>query len=172
MKRYLTLAACGFFTASLAAQSPRTTTSDFRWLAGNWEGRLTGRPGTADITFTTPREGTITGVMRLADNGKIIVVELISLVDTPDGVEMRFRHFSPALEAYETQFKQAMRLSSHSNERDVFDNTATYDKALMSTQPRTTQFIRRGPDEFVGRSDIIGDDGKPAVVESIYRRRK
>jgi hypothetical protein len=40
----------------------------------------------------------------------------------------------------------------------------------MSTQPRITQFIRNGPDEFVGRSDIIDDNGKPAVMDATYRR--
>ena len=109
--------------------------------------------------------------MRLADQGKILVVELISLVDTPNGVEMRFRHFSPALEAYEPQFKQTMRLSSHSSDRDVFENVTPYDSTLMSTQPRITQFIRPRPNELVGRSNIIDDKGKPAVVESFYRRK-
>jgi hypothetical protein len=40
----------------------------------------------------------------------------------------------------------------------------------MSTQPRVTRFIRRGADRFVGRSNIIGSDGKPAVVEAVYQR--
>jgi hypothetical protein len=30
---------------------------------------------------------------------------------------------------------------------------------------------RRGADEMIARSDIIGDDGKPDVVEVTYRRR-
>ena len=149
--------------------TPKLTTQDFAWLAGNWEGNLTGRPGTTDMTFTAPRAGTITGVMRLADQGKILVVELISLVDTPNGVEMRFRHFSPALEAYEPQFKQTMRLSSHSSDRDVFENVTPYDSTLMSTQPRITQFIRPRPNELVGRSNILDDKGNPAVVASVYR---
>ena len=34
-----------------------------------------------------------------------------------------------------------------------------------------TQFIRHGPDEFTGRSSIIDDNGKPAVVEATYRRK-
>jgi hypothetical protein len=147
------------------------TTRDFAWLAGTWEGRMVGRAGTADITFSQPKAGTITGVMRLVDNDTVLVVELLSIVDTRGGTEMRFRHFSPSLDAYEPQFKQSMRLSSHSAERDVFENTTPYDRALMSTQPRVTQFIRRGPDEFVGRSDIIDDNGKPAVVEATYRRK-
>jgi hypothetical protein len=32
-------------------------------------------------------------MMRLIDRDTVLVVELISLVDTPNGVELRFRHF-------------------------------------------------------------------------------
>ncbi|HUQ99740.1 MAG TPA: DUF6265 family protein [Gemmatimonadaceae bacterium] len=161
--------------ASLTAQTKsgsRATTHDFAWLAGNWEGRVTGRPGTADISFAAPRAGTITGVMRLVDNNdKVLVVELVSLVDNPGGLEMRFRHFSPSLEAYETNFKQTMKLSDLTPERAVFENETPYDKTLMSTQPRITQFIRRGRNEFIGRSNIIDDKGQPAIIESVYRRK-
>jgi hypothetical protein len=170
----LGVAAIVLVAARTPAQTTTTapaTTRDFAWLAGTWEGHMVGRPGAVDITFTQPNAGTIAGVMRLVDNDKVLVVELLSIVDTPGGTEMRFRHFSPSLEAYEPQFKQSMRLSNHSAERDVFENTTPYDKALMSTQPRITQFIRHGPDEFVGRSDIIDDNGKPAVVEATYRRK-
>jgi hypothetical protein len=84
--------------------------------------------------------------------------------------EMRFRHFSPTLVAYEREFRQAMRLSRHETGADYFVNTVAFDAALMSTQPRRSAFLRRGDDEYVGRSDIIGADGKPAVVEATYRR--
>jgi hypothetical protein len=172
--RLLCVAALVFVAADASAQITKTTpatTRDFAWLAGSWEGHMVGRAGVVDITYTHPRAGTITAVMRLVDNDKVMVIELLSIVDTPGGTEMRFRHFSPSLEAYEPQFKQTMRLSTHSAERDVFENTTPYDKALMSTQPRITEFIRHGPDEFVGRSDIIDDNGKPAVVEATYRRK-
>ena len=79
---------------------------------------------------------------------------------------------SPELVAYEPQFKQTMRLTSHETARDVFENTVAYDQAFMSTQPRITTWARKGADEFVGHSDIIGDDGKPGVVEVTYRRVK
>ena len=169
------LVVLAFAASGLAAQTgtgTNATTRDFAWLTGNWEGQVTGRPGTADMTFAAPKAGTITGVMRLVDNDKVLVVELVSLVDNPGGLEMRFRHFSPRLEAYEPDFKQTMKLSDMTAERAVFENTTPYDKALMSTQPRTTQFIRHGPDEFIGRSNIIDDDGKPAIVESIYHRKR
>src|SRR5690349_20029070 len=92
------------------SQSP--TVNDLAWRTGRWEGTMAKGPGIADVTFAPPSGGLIPGVMRLVDNGKILVVELVSIVDTPDGPEMRFRHFSSTLEAYETNFKQAMRLKS------------------------------------------------------------
>ena len=108
--------------------------------------------------------------MHLVQRDTVLVVELIAMVDSPTGLELRFRHFSPELEAYETQFKQTMRLTSHRPDRDVFENTVPYDKNLMSTQPRTTAYIRISPDSFIGHSDIIGSDGTPAIVEVQYTR--
>jgi hypothetical protein len=160
----------GVLTAQ--ATKPSTTTiADFGWLVGSWEGHMVGQKGTADLTFNQPKAGTLTGIMRLVDNDKVIVIELLSIIDTPTGPVMRFRHFSPSLDAYEAEFKQSMRLLTHSADRDVFENATLYDAKLMSTQPRTTQFIRHGADEFVGHSDIIDDNGKPAVVEAVYRRK-
>jgi hypothetical protein len=83
---------------------------------------------------------------------------------------MRFRHFSSTLDAYEREFKQTMRLTSHQPRSDTFENTVPYDAKLMSTQPRRTSFVRTGDDAYVGRSDIIGSNGKPGEVVATYRR--
>ena len=64
-----------------------------------------------------------------------------------------------------------MRLRTHASDRDAFENRVPYDPKLISTQPRVTTYVRHGADEFVGRSDIIDGQGKPAVVEVTYRRR-
>jgi hypothetical protein len=164
------LVICSAAVYSSAGAQTTVTTKDFNWLAGRWEGTMTGGIGTVDVTFAPPVAGLITGVMRLVSEGKILVVELISLTDTPNGPELRFRHFSPALYAYEQSFKQALRLKTHSADKDVFENIVPYDKSLMSTQPRVTTFQRFDADTFVGHSDIIDSDGKPAVVEVKYRR--
>ncbi len=152
------------------ASAQKASTKDLSWLEGRWQGTMTNGLGVADVTFAPPAAGLITGVMRLVADDKILVVELISIVDTPNGPEMRFRHFSPSLEAYETSFKQSMRLSSNTSDKFIFENQVPYDKEVMSTQPRITTYERRGPDMFVGHSDIIGSDGKPAVIEVTYRR--
>ena len=162
-------------STSSAARTPRTaaTTADFAWLAGNWEGDLAGGKGmVAALTFQPPAAGTVAGVMRLRQGDKLMMLEMIAMIDTPRGVELRFRHFTGALEALETTFKQTMLLKSHEPAKDTFENLAEYDKTLMSTQPRTSAWIRRGPDEMVAHSDIIGSDGKPAVIEVVYRRVK
>jgi len=149
------------------------TLRDFGWLVGRWEGQVKSLSGAVlEVTYSTARAGLMTGMMRLVKNDTVLVVELISLVDTPNGVEMRFRHFSPTLDAYEREFKQTMRLTNHQPQSDVFENTVAYDAKLMSTQPRRTSLLRRGDDEFIGRSDIIGSDGKPAEIVSTYRRVK
>jgi hypothetical protein len=153
--------------------SPSVTTADFAWLAGSWEGNLAGAEGmVAALTFQPPAAGTVTGVMRLRQADKLMMVELIAMIDTPRGVELRFRHFTGALDALETTFKQTMLLKTHEATKDTFENLAEFDKALMSTQPRVSSWIRRGPDEMVAHSDIIGGDGKPAVIEVVYRRVK
>jgi hypothetical protein len=149
------------------------TLRDFAWLAGRWEGTVPAVAGSrAEVTFSAPMAGLITGMMRLVRNDTVLVVELISLVDTPRGVEMRFRHFSPALDAYEREFRQTMLLTKHDARTDTFENTVAYDAALMSTQPRRTAFVRTSDDEYVGRSEIIGSDGKPAEVVARYRRAR
>jgi hypothetical protein len=147
------------------------TLRDFRWLIGRWEGTVAALPGSvADVTFAPPSAGVMTGMMRLVRNDTVLVVELISLVDTPRGVEMRFRHFSSALDAYEREFKQTMRLTKHEPRSDTFENTVAFDAKLMSTQPRRSTFVRTSDDAYVGQSEIIGSDGKRGEVAAEYRR--
>jgi len=100
----------------------------------------------AALTFQPPAAGSITGVMRLRQADKLMLVELIAMIDTPRGVELRFRHFTGALEALETTFKQTMLLKSHEATKDTFENLAEFDKALMSTQPRVSSWIVKTPE--------------------------
>jgi hypothetical protein len=155
----------------LQAKPAAATVNDFSWLVGAWEGQMASGIGTAYVTYAEPHGGVLTGVMHLVDkDNKILVVELITLVDTPRGVEMRFRHFSPELAAYESDFQQSMLLTSHDATADVFENQVAYSKTLMSTQARVTKFLRQPDGSFIGKSDIIGEKGQPSVIEATYRR--
>jgi len=155
--------------ASTPPLAPIATTS-LAWLAGRWGGAVNGGPLVAELMFSPPGAGTIVGVVRITNGSDLAVIELVSLIDTPHGVELRFRHFGGDLTAYEPDFQQDMILTAASVSDVTFTNAVPYQAARMSTQPRVTRFVRRGADQFVGHSDIIGVDGKPAVVESVYRR--
>jgi len=146
------------------------TTDSLRWLAGDWRGAVSGGQLSADLMFSPPAAGTIVGLVRITNGSNLAVIELIALIDTPHGVELRFRHFGGDLTAYEPNFQQNMLLTAASDSDVTFTNQVAYAPALMSTQPRVPRFIRRGTDQFAGRSDIVGADGKPGVVESVYRR--
>lgn len=149
------------------------TLADFQWLVGRWEGTMPSMPGAvAEVTFGSAKAGLMPGMMRLVKGDEVLVVELISMVDTPRGIEMRFRHFSSTLEAYERDFKQSMRLTKHEQVSDTFENTFAYDSTLMSTQPRKSMFVRQSNDAYVAHSDIIDAKGKPAVIEVTYRRAR
>lgn len=158
-------------SSSMVSTGASATTQDFAWLAGRWEAKMDGGAGTIYVVYGEPAGGVITGVMHLvsADN-KNLVVELITLVDSPRGVEMRFRHFSPELEAYESDYKQSMLLTTHAANRDVFENQVPYSKSQMSTQPRTIEFLRQPDGSYIGHSDILTGDGKKSVIQSTYRR--
>ncbi len=156
--------------AAQEATRAQATTADFAWLAGLWRGDMASGGGTAETVFAPPAAGTITGVMRLVIGGKVAVVELITLMDTPEGVQLRFRHFSPELTAYETDYRQAMRLKAIEGTRATFENQVPYEAGVLSTQPRVSAFVREGEDAFVAHSDIIGGEGKPQVIEVRYRR--
>lgn len=156
--------------APTAAGSRSATVADFGWLEGRWIGHLDGVDGEAQMNFMPASSGQLAGVMRIIDRGRVVLLELISMVDTPNGIELRFRHFSPALDAYQATFKQTLRLAIHGPDRDVFENLVPFDTALMPTQPRTATYIKRGPHDFVAHSGVLDKQGKPSVIEVTYHR--
>jgi hypothetical protein len=157
--------------AQSASAAPAATVANFAWLTGSWEGRMPGATIVAEATYNAPRAGIITGMMRLTDQGKVLMIEFITLIDTPTGPELRFRHFNGQLDALETIFKQNFRLVKHAADRDEFENSVPFDKTLMSTEARNAIYTRHGTDEFLGHSDIIDQSGKPDVIELTWRRK-
>ncbi len=154
-----------------ASVAPAPTVAEFAWLAGSWEGHMAGATVVAEATYNAPRAGIITGMMRLTDQGKVLMIEFITLIDTPSGPELRFRHFNGQLDALEAVFRQNFRLVKHAADRDEFENSVAFDKTLASTEARNAIYTRHGADEFTGHSDIIDQSGKPDVIELTWRRK-
>jgi hypothetical protein len=157
--------------ADVSRAAPLHRTSDFAWLAGSWEGRLVGADNIGtELTFQPPKGGLMSGVMRLSQDGKPVLLELISIIDGSDGVELRFRHFDGALSTMESTFKQTMLLTKSTDSSDTFENTVAFDKTLLSTQPRVASWTQRGQNAMVAHSDILDENGKPSTIEVVYRR--
>jgi hypothetical protein len=149
---------------AIAGQSlgSKATLSDFAWLTGNWEGAW--GPRIVEQTWMSPKAGEMLGIFRVLENDKTLVIELLSLLETPDGIEFRFRHFTPPLVAWEQAGPTALRLASLDSKTAVFENPAT-------GQPKRGTLTRIDADTYVSRSEIIPEGNTAQVTEIQFHRQ-
>jgi hypothetical protein len=142
---------------------PRPTLSDFAWLEGKWQGAW--GPRVAEEVWTAPKAGQMLGLFRVIENDKTLVIELFSLFETPDGVALRFRHFTPALVPWEQSGLTTMKLTGFEAKSAVFENSA-------GGQPKRAAFNRIDPDTYISKSEIMPADGSSHSTEITYHRQK
>lgn len=145
-----------------ANRATKTAWATLAWLDGRWQGNW--GPRIAEQIWTAPKAGVMVGVFREIENDKTLVIELFSLLDTPNGIECRFRHFTPSLEPWETSDPTVLKLASADPTRIVFENPT-------DGKPKRVIFTRTGPDTYVARSEIVPDQGETQVTEITYRRQ-
>ena len=156
----------GSGTAAAQEASPSTASevsvSDFAWLAGTWRG--SGPVGTlAEVHYMEPRAGVLPSVFRLVGDGRVVVLELISLVEEDDGLHLYVRHFSPELVPMEEQRAIDLRLVGRDADRFDFEN-------VHEGNPTTGVVHRTGPDAFVSISELLRPDGTRDTIRVEYRR--
>lgn len=169
MKTQREVPAILFLTALLTAlpaaaqtATPQVTLEDFAWLAGRWEGNLPSGEKLEQV-WSEPVAGHMLGMFRLLQNDKVVLLEIFSLYETPEGLEFYVRHFDPALVPGEKGDATLLRLTQYDGERGVFENP-------VHNRPKTTALIRTGPHTFTARSEIIRDDGAVQVIEAFWQR--
>jgi len=143
-------------------QESKAVLSNFAWLAGDWQGVW--GPRIVEQTWLAPKAGQMTGIYRVLENTKTLVVELFSLLETPDGIEFRFRHFTPELTPWERNGPTSMELASLDSKTAVFENRA-------AGQPKRALFIRIDPNTYISRSEIVTEDGSVQVTEITFHRQ-
>jgi len=148
---------------TLPSQRPKAALLDFAWLAGKWQGSW--GPRVAEQIWTAPKGGQMLGLFRAVENDKIIVIELFSLLETPEGVELRFRHFTPALMPWEQSGLPTLKLTAFDAKTAVFENAG-------DGQPKRNVFTRIDPDTYTSKSDIVPAAGSTHVIEIRYHRQK
>ncbi len=142
--------------ALLVSQTKPATVADFDWLAGHWTGRF--NQADAEEVWTSPRAGTMLVMLRLMRNDRVILYQIGVLLDTKEGVEFRFRHFGPALDAAEKEDPIIMKLVSFDGKKAVFEN-------FIHTRPKRTTFTRTQANEMQVRSEILREGQPPEIHE-------
>jgi len=148
--------------AQATSRSASATLANFAWLDGRWQGNW--GPRVAELTWMAPKAGAMVGVFRVIGNDKTLVIELFSLVETPDGIEYRSRHFTPSLAPWEGSGPTVLKLAGADPTRIDFENAT-------DGNPKRIVFTRTGPDTYVSRSEIVSNQGDTQVTEITYRRQ-
>ncbi|HEY6443146.1 MAG TPA: DUF6265 family protein [Candidatus Acidoferrales bacterium] len=138
------------------------TLADFAWLAGEWHG--TWGPRLALEAWTPPHSGTMLGSFQLSENGKTLVIELVTLTEGDGGLEMHIRHFTPALVAWEKEDPVDLNLQSANPTTAVFENHT-------DGEPKTATFTRLGADSYVSRFELTSEKGDAHITQIVYHRQ-
>jgi hypothetical protein len=141
----------------------RMTLADLSWLAGSWQGAW--GPRLAEQIWAAPKAGVMLGTFQLVENNKTLVLELITLVDQPDGMKYGLRHFTPSLVAWENSGPIILNLVSNDPQNIVFQNPT-------DGEPKSASIARIDADTYVSRSEIVPATGDAQVTEITYHRQK
>lgn len=150
-------------SAEQGSHSPKLAISEFAWLEGKWQGAW--GPRVAEQVWTAPKAGQILGLFRVLENDKTLVIELFSLFQTADGVELRLRHFTPELVPWEQSGLTTLKLAGLDAQTAIFQNPS-------DGQPKRDVFTRIDPDTYTFKSDVVPEAGGTHVTEIRYHRQK
>ena len=145
----------------LAQKSGKPTLADFDWLAGHWTADIPA--GHVDQYWAKPGADGNFGMFRLSTPEKTLVLEFFTLRDTPQGIEMRVRHFNMDLSPVEKGDSILLKLKSLSKGTAVFENP-------VNNEPKRSTMKRLTTDSFHVKTEIIHADKKTEVVELTLKR--
>ena len=137
--------------------------ADLAWLSGRWQGQW--GPRIVEQDWTPAKADMMLGMYRVIENDKTLVVELLALTESPDGIEYRIRHFTPTLAPWEKSGSAVLNLVSMDIKRIVFENP-------VDGQPKHAILDRIDEDTYVSRSEIVPPEGDVQVVSITFRRQK
>jgi hypothetical protein len=143
------------------AQHP--TLDQFSWLEGRWRGEWGLR--IAEMTWLEPKAGEMAGLFRLIEGQKTLVLELFSIVEKPDGIELFLRHLTPELLPWEKSDATTLNLEGVDETKATFTNP-------VNGEPKRLIFTRVDADTYVQRSEIEPAEGEPQVIEITFHRQK
>ncbi len=114
------------------------------------------------------KNGVMLGTFRLTDKEKTLLVEIFTLLEKKDGVELYVRHFNPELE-----------LAKEEKDRPLLLKLVRLD--AKQAEFRTPEGIRppirnvvtrTGDDAFTVHIEISGENGQTQTIDISYHRAK
>ena len=136
---------------------------DLAWMTGHWVGTV-GDDKTEQIC-SLPQKGEMMCVFRVITKEKVDMLELITLQEVGNGVELRVRHFGLDLldEGDDSKTPIVLQLSKNTPEEVVFSGAPT-------DVVKHSRLLRSGPDAMQGKIDFVSKDGKGGLIEVQWKR--
>ena len=106
------------------------------------------------------------GTLQEVEGGKTLVIELVTLTNTANGIEYRERRFTPALTPWETSAPTILNLMSVDGKKVVFQNESDEGK------PQQIILMHPEPDIYINRWEVLPQTGDPQPVEVTFHRQR
>ncbi len=104
----------------------------------------------------------MTCTLRVIAAGKVVWLEFSVLRDTPNGIVLDTRFFTPDLQPADPVSNELVLKSSTANEWD-FENP-------NGTQPKDAIITRLGENAMNGHADLVDQQGKASVMDISWQR--
>ncbi len=141
------------FLLQQAAEPAPAPEFAFAWLEGHWLGE--GFGGVVEEVWLGERGGAMSGLFRLVVEDEVVLYEIVTLAETPDGPQMRLRHFGADLTAWEDKAEPLVWPALESDTRSARFGPVLYE--------------RRGEDELVAWVEV--SRGETTETEKLVFRR-
>jgi len=99
MRKFPTLLVGLLVSTALLAQQPapaKARVADLHFLTGHWAGTAS-FGGTVECHWMAPSGDNAMGAIRMMNNGKVTMYEILVAEQVGDGVMLRVKHFNPGL---------------------------------------------------------------------------
>jgi hypothetical protein len=119
----------------------------------------------SEETYSNVAGGVIVSMFRMTQGDRTTVLELTTLTEGKEGIELRIRHFDTALTPWEKQDPIVMRLTKWDGKQAVFEN-------FVHTRPKYSSMTRTSPDTMDVQVVILNDQGAERKLSFAFKRVK
>jgi hypothetical protein len=104
-------------------------------------------------------------MFRLTQGERTLVLELTTITQGKEGLELRIRHFDTALTPWEKQDPIVLRLTRWDGKQAVFEN-------FVHNRPKYNTLTRTSPDTMDVQVVILNDQGGERRLNFAFKRVK